>query len=506
LQELTTTSYGVVRDADFFDKAKGFKAITGAEVISIDRENKSIQIKMLKTGETIERFYNKLVIATGATPKNPPFPVTENPAVRTFTRPDDAVNFRKLAETGQIGNAVIIGGGFIGCELMGACAELWGIETTLIEAENQLLPFAMDPEMAVIARREARRNNINLLTGARVEKIDTDTDGNPTVHVQGHEPIKTDYAFLCLGVHPNVSLAEHCGLDIGKTGGIKVNEFMQTSDSDIYAGGDCVESTHQLSGKEFYIPMGSLANRHGRVIAEHIAGVGRPFPGALGAVLIKIFEMNIGSVGLSETTALKNDINAMAVWGSFPDKPDYYPESSTFTLKMIFDKDNGHLLGLQAAGKGDICRRIDSFSVHLQYKATIDNLLDFEHGYSPPYSEALDPLHHLAGMAKAKLEGYEIANPEEIRNYLEDSIIRLDVRETDEANAEPAPLKSNGETFPIKTIPLKELTNRLDELDRNKEIHIICKRGVRSYQAARILKSAGFERIKILGGGVQALL
>ncbi len=505
LQELLTTSYDIVRDAEFFETVKGFKAVTGAEVIAIDRERKTIQVKMLKTGETFEHGYDKLVITTGAVPKIPPFPVADNPVIRSFTRPYDAVNFRKMAQTGQIEKAVIIGGGFIGSELMGACAELWGIETTLIETENQFLPFVLDPEIAAIAEREARRNDINTITGAMVEKVDIDNDGKPIVYVQNQDPISTDYVFLCLGVQPNVTLAKNYGLDIGKTGAISVNEYMQTSDPNIYAGGDCIETKNRLTGEKFFIPMGSLANRHGRIIADHIAGIGQPFPGALGAFLIKIFDMNIGAVGLSEKTAKDSGFNVAAIWGSFPDKPDYYPESSTFTLKMVYDQNSRRLLGLQAAGKGDICRRIDVFSVYLQNNATIDDLLDFEHGYAPPYSEALDPLHHLAGIARAQLEGFEFISPANCTNKNNSQAIWLDVREAGEVDAEPVLSYSDKSAPQTLVIPLKELRSRLNEIDRSREITIICRRGVRSYQAAVILRAAGFKNVKITGGGVQAL-
>ncbi len=501
--ELLATSYGIERDPLFFEKAKGFKAVTEAEVMAIDRDNKNVTVKSLATGETFVHGYDKLVIATGSKPSNPPFEVPSSGKIKHFTRPDDAVAFRKLAETGQVGSAVIIGGGFIGCELMAACAELWGIETTLIEVQDQLLPYVLDPEMAAIAEREAKHNNVNVITGVGVEKITIDDDGNPVVHIKGRDPIATDFVFLALGVHPETELAQNCGLDIGTTGGIVVNEFMQTSDPNIYAGGDCTEATSRLTGKALYIPMGSLANRHGRVIAEHIAGHKQPFKGVLGTFVIKIFETNVGAVGLSEKAAAKSGLDVATVWGSWPDKPDYYPEYGTFTLKMTYDKNNHKLLGLQAVGKGDICRRIDSFSAFLNFGATVEDLLDFEHGYAPPYSEALDPLHHLAGIAIACEAGYEFISPDACSNMDKTNSVIIDVREAEEFAAEP--LSDNGTPIEgVINIPLMSLRERTTEIDSGKDIYILCKRGVRSYQAACILKAAGFEKVKIIGGGVQA--
>jgi len=505
IEELLVTSYGVERDADFFEKAKNFTAITGAEIISIDRQNKTISGKMIQTGEEFTHGYDKLVLATGAVPANPPFPVADCPNIRSFTRPDDAMHFRRQAEQGKIGKAVVIGGGLIGCEVIQSCADLWGIETTLIEIKEHLLPYVLDNEMAAIVEREVVRHDIRLITGVGVEKIETDADGLPVVHVNGQEPISADYVFLCLGVRPNVALARSCDLTIGQTGAIDVNEFMQTSDPDIYAGGDCVETVNHLTGRKMYIPMGSMANRHGRVIAEHIAGQARPFPGALGAFLVKIFDLNVGAVGLSEAVADLTGLKTNSVWGSFPDKPDYYPEYKTFSAKMTYDRADGQLLGLQAVGTGDICRRIDVFSTFLNFKGSIENLLDFEHGYAPPYSEALDPLHHLAGIAHAQRDGFVFTNIEDVAKSIANEAIWLDVRETDEVDGNPIPATGNRLNIKALNIPLKELKGRTAGLDRGKKVVLICKRGVRSYQAAHILKNAGFEDIVIVGGGVQTM-
>ncbi|MCK5126202.1 MAG: FAD-dependent oxidoreductase [candidate division Zixibacteria bacterium] len=493
---LVETSYGIARDADFFENIKGFKAVTGAEVIEINRDEKYIIIKMLKSGETIKHGYDKLVIATGANAIKPPFPVAESSKISSFTRPDDAIAFRKAAQTGQVGKVVIIGGGFIGCEMTEACAGLWGIETVLIERENQIMPFVLDKEMAEIAKREMTRQDIKVLTGAEVQKVELDSDNNPVVYIDGHAPITADYVFLCLGVKPEVTLAKNTGLTIGKTGAIAVNSHLQTSDDNIYAGGDCIENKNKITGQPFFIPMGSLANRHGRVIAENITGNKAEFSGVLGAFLVKVFDTNVGAVGLSQMSAEKAGLKTNAVWGTFPDKPDYYPESQVFVLKLIYDADTKRVLGLQAVGAGDICRRIDSMSALLQQNATLDTLIDFEHGYAPPYSDALDPLHHLAAMAKS---GFDFISP--LTNDEKDAYLWLDVRETSEFEeaAWPDEMKNR-----IKNIPLGKLRSRAKELDTGRPILVTCMRGLRSYQAAVILKQSGFDNVHILSGGFEA--
>jgi NADPH-dependent 2,4-dienoyl-CoA reductase/sulfur reductase-like enzyme/rhodanese-related sulfurtransferase len=487
--ELTKTSYDVPRSPDFFRRSKGFEVVPGAEVMSIDRN--------------IEHEFGTLVLATGAVPNPPPFDVPDSPNVRPFTRPDDAIGFRRLAEQGKIGKALVVGAGFIGCELAEAAGGLWGIETILVEKEKQLLPYVLDPEMAAIAERELKRQDIEVITGASVEKIQLDGDGNPVVHIEGRDSISVDYVFLCMGVKPEATLATDCGLEIGATGGIVVDQHLRTSDPNIYAGGDCIESENRVTGQELYLPMGSLANRHGRVIAENIAGNQATFPGALGAFLVKVFDLNVGAVGLSQQAADKAGLKTEAVWGAFSDKPDYYPESKVVNLKLVFEPDSGRLVGLQAAGTGDICRRVDTMSALMQADGALDDMLAFEHGYAPPYSEALDPLHHLASMAKAQMDGRAVfINPgDDLTSYGSDTIW-LDVREPSEIETEPWP--HDDARGKLVTITLNDLSERLDELNKNNKFVIICKRGPRSYQASIILRGAGFENVQILSGGYQS--
>jgi len=504
-EELTKTSYGVPRTPEFFRRSKGFAVIPRAEVTAIDRDRKTVAVTMLDSGETIEHRYGTLVLATGANPNPPPFPVAESPQIAHFTRPGDAVSFRRLAEQGQISKALIVGGGFIGCELAEAAGSLWGIETVLIEKEPQLLPYILDPEMAAIVEREMKRQDIETHTGATVEKIELDGDGNPAVRITGIDPIVVDYVFLCLGISPENSLAESCGLKIGGAGGILVDSRMKTSDDNIYAGGDCVESICRITHRPLYIPMGSLANRHGRVIAENIAGNDMEFPGALGAFLVKVFDINVGSVGISERAAGDAGMKPHAVWGSFPDKPDYYPESRMMTLKLVYDPDSSRVLGLQAVGTGDICRRVDTVSALMQSNATLDDLLAFEHGYAPPYSEALDPLHHLAAMAQSReTRGTKFVEPAALSSRMEPDCIWLDVREPEEIKAQPWPFDNGAGPEKPVAIPLNDLRDRLGELKKEAPIILICRRGPRSYQASVILRQAGFERVYIVGGGYQA--
>lgn len=492
-RDLTLTSWDTVRDSDYFKKSKNFDAVTESEVIAINREEKFVLVHDLKSCKEYKHGYGKLVIATGAKPKTIPIDFPDSDRIRPFTRPEHAINFRKMAQTGKIGSALILGGGFIGCEVAEASAGLWGIETSLVEMEEQILPFVLDREMAMAAEKEMEDNEVKLYLGKSVTKVELPNQETVRVTLSDDTSLEVDYLFMCVGVTPAADLAREAGLEIGPTGGIKVNQFLQTSDPETYAGGDVIESVHQITGKPIYIPMGSLANRHGRIIADHIAGGNESFPGALGAFMVKVFDLNVGSVGLSEDEAAKNGFDVVSVWGSFVDKPDYYPENKSISIKMIIDAKDKKLLGLQGVGRGDIVRRVDVFSAFLQNNSGLEELLNFEHGYAPPYSEALDPLYHLAAIAKSVEKGFRQENPGE--SFDSDDIILLDVREEEEIETLPFKAKNS-----IR-IPLNDLRENLDKLDKSRKTVILCHRGPRSYQASVILKSAGFKNISYIAGG-----
>jgi NADPH-dependent 2,4-dienoyl-CoA reductase/sulfur reductase-like enzyme/rhodanese-related sulfurtransferase len=502
-ENLTLTPYGVPKTPDFYKYSKGFDFVPGAEVTDVDREKKTVHGRIIRSGEVFEHKYDKLVLTTGSVPVEPTFHVANSPRIRHFSRPDDAVNFRQAAQEGKISKAVIIGGGYLGCELAESAGGLWGIDTVLIEKEKTVLPFVLDPEISEIVMRELARKDIHVMTDCTVERIDLDIDENPVVRLHGGDNILADYVFLCLGLRPNVALAEKCGLQLGQTGAIIVDSHMRTSDPDIYAGGDCVESVDVVTGRKLHIPSASLANRQGRVIAENLGGNEVTFPGITNALLLKVFETNVGAVGLTESQANKAGLKTRSAWGTFVDKPDYYPEPKRFTLKMVYSPDDDRLLGLQAAGPGDICRRIDVFSTFLLNKGTLEDLFRFEHGYAPPYSEPIDPLHEMAGIAMAQKRGLQFLPP--AMDTTEDSFW-LDVRETEEAYVSPWPLQEEFRKEAYVNIPLNDLRSSLAKLDKSKKIIIICGRGARSYQAALILQKAGFENICIVGGGTLAVM
>jgi NADPH-dependent 2,4-dienoyl-CoA reductase/sulfur reductase-like enzyme/rhodanese-related sulfurtransferase len=476
--------------------------MTGTEVLAIDRENKTVTVR-LGSGEIVNHGYGTLVLATGATASRPPFPCPHSERISSFHTLDDALRVRGLAEQGGIGEAVVIGAGLVGVEAVVALGELWGINQTLLERENRVLPYVLDPEMAAIVERHLTLQGVTVATGTTVERV-TVEDDHPVVHLVDGQRIVTDLVLCCLGVKPETTLARESGLAIGPTGAIVVDECCRTSDPNIYAGGDCVESIQQLTGERIYLPMGSVANRHGRVIAENIAGNPMTFPGVLGAFVLKVFDLNVGAVGISQGVADHAIPTADSVYGSFSDRPHYYPESGDVTAKLTYNAETGHLLGMQAVGSGSVVTRVDVMSSFLQRKAVIGDLLDFEHGYAPPFSEALDPLYHLACQAQAKQRGRSYIAPGDYTAAA--GTMLLDVREPDEAATDPIPSVVLEAYASMRCVPIGHLVERLKLLDREQAIAVLCKRGPRAYQAAHLLAKHGFERVSVVGGGLQALL
>lgn len=501
-EALLMTPYGVIRDAQFFRSTRGVTAMTGTEVLAIDRAKKTVTVR-LGSGEVVSHGYGSLVLATGAKASRPPFPCPHSERILSFHTLDDAVQVRGLAERGAIGEAVVIGAGLVGVEAVVALGELWGIDQTLIEREDRILPYVLDREMAAIVERHMTSQGVSVRTGATVARVAVEDD-HPVVYLEDGTRIATDVVLCCLGVEPETSLARESGLDIGPSGGIAIDEFCRTSDSHIYAGGDCVESVHQLTGEKLYFPMGSIANRHGRVIAENIAGNSLAFPGVLGTFVLKVFELTVGAVGISEAVAKRTVAEADAVFGSFSDRPHYYPEAGDIIAKLTYNAATGHLLGLQAVGSRSVVTSIDVMSVFLQRKADLEDLLAYEHGYAPPFSEALDPLYHLAAQALAKGRGRRYLAPGDFATTAD--TVLLDVREPDEAAQEPIPAAVLESFLTSRCIPIGHLSERLANLDPGQPIAVLCKRGPRAYQAAHILNRHGFTQVTVLGGGLQALL
>ncbi|MCX7735549.1 MAG: FAD-dependent oxidoreductase [Candidatus Kapabacteria bacterium] len=493
--DLIKTPWGKLRDAEFFKSTKGIDVLTQTEVTEVDFNHKIVKYTNTKTSETNTLDYDYLVIATGAKTITPKFQYPNSEKIMTFHSPIDAKKVRMMAQKGEIGKAVIIGGGYIGCELAEALVSLWGIETTIIEKEPHLLPMSLDKELGDFLTDIFRKNSVEVFTYSVVEKINDREDGQFEITLNNGENLSADIVFLCTGVKPNLGLFEGSGLEIRKNGGIKVDNELRTNIPDVWAGGDCIEIKNLITGNYGFYPLGSLANRQGRVIADSIAGIGANFPGCVGAVSIKVFDTIIASSGLNIKKAENNEINYAKVVGAWYDRPDYHPDSKPIFGKLIYEKENLKILGIQMIGKGEVTRYVDTFSAIAAKNGDVYDLINTEHCYTPPHSGPMNPLNFLGAMALEQ----ERSN---IINYSYDEFpidaIIIDLREKDESEAAQLGIDS-------KNIPFNEYRKHIQNFQKDKTIIFVCQKGPRSYEGAVFFKRAGFEKVGYLGGGVQLL-
>jgi NADPH-dependent 2,4-dienoyl-CoA reductase/sulfur reductase-like enzyme/rhodanese-related sulfurtransferase len=490
VDNLRTTPYGAIRDADFFREAKGLEVLTGTKVERIDRDARKVYSKSMKTGETSVYSYDKLVLATGARPIVPPGVPVDDKRITTFRSLEDAISLRKSLETGKIEKVGIVGAGLIGCELAEAFSALWGAKVVLIDAAPNILPGLLDPEMALAVEAYLKSEKVEIHTNCPFEDV---TRSAETVTIRtAQTDFEVDCAVVAVGVRPNSELAAGCGLVIGKTGGVVVDDRMATSDPNIFAAGDCIEVKHLIAGKSINLPLGSLANRQGRIIGSNLGGGNERFGPVVGSAAVKLFDMNIAATGLMETLARDAGFNVGCVWGTFTDRADYYPEAQNIYLKLVFDRQSGRLLGLQGYGKGEVVKRIDVFSALLKNEGKLEDLMDMEFAYAPPYAPAVDALYVLACIARdAVLEGIQPIAPDS--RY--DEMVVIDLRRPDELKAAPLPEKD------ILTIPFEEIRRRWEEIPKDKPLICICAKGVRSAESMRFLKEKGFSDTAYLGGG-----
>jgi NADPH-dependent 2,4-dienoyl-CoA reductase/sulfur reductase-like enzyme/rhodanese-related sulfurtransferase len=499
LYELSKTAYGVVRDEKYFREVKGIKVLTNTVVEEIDSEKSRVRCKIIGENETFELQYNSLILATGSKAVKPKFPYPKSSRVSPFRSPFDAKAFREEAQKGKIKKAVIIGGGFIGCELTEAISSLWGIETILIELENSLLGNFVAPEISRIIENRVKENGIQILLSTEVKKIELDENELPIVFLEEGRTISADYVFYNLGVTPETTLAKQAGIKLGLYNGIIVDEQMRTNIPNTWAAGDCVVTVNLVTGKPDYFPLGSLSNRMGRAAADSIAGINSTFKGAAGAVSLKIFDYIICASGLTEKQAAGYGINTSSVVGCWSDRPDYYPENKDIYGKLVYEKDSLKLLGLQLVGEGEVTRYIDIFTELLSNHKTVYDLMNVEHAYTPPHSSPVSPLNYFGYMAISQgKDGITNFNPVCLSSF---NGIFIDVRESSEIENLPFPLKSI-------QIPLSNLRFKVKDMDLadssqflNQSIMFICEKGPRAYEAARLFKNSGYKNISYLGGG-----
>ncbi|MFN3568217.1 MAG: FAD-dependent oxidoreductase, partial [Caldimicrobium sp.] len=398
---LRSTSYHVVRDKKFFIEAKGLKVLTKTLAEEIDRKRKTVKVKYLETGKTEEINYDKLVIATGSVPKVLPLPGVDLKGVYTLSNLSKAIEIKEKIAKGEVEKPVIIGAGLIGVEMAEAFADLWGLSVTILEYFPTVLPRNLDPFLARMVEMHLREKGINLVLNARIKEIKGKEGHVVGVETeQGFYP--ADLVLMAVGVEPNSELAKKAGLLVSPyTKGIVVNERLQTSDPDIYAGGDCIEITHLITGKKVVMPMGSLANRQGRVIGTNIAGGQAIFKGTAGAFIMKCFDLAVGGVGLTLSQAKQEGFNPEYALNNQTERSHFYPDAKYAYYALIFDKKTTRVLGFQVVGPftDGTLARIHALSSILSYKPLVEDLIELELAYAPPFNSALDPIHDTAHVA-----------------------------------------------------------------------------------------------------------
>lgn len=486
LEELRDTEYGATRDEAYFETYKGVKVLAGHRVTAIDTSDR--RVTAVGPDGEMTLAYDELVLATGARPRMLPG-IPDHPLVKTFHAWEDVKPLKMGLARGEIDHVVLVGAGLIGCELAEAFHGLWGADVTLVEAADHPLRELLDPEMAACLAGHLVDKGIRLVTSAPVERIEADDDG-VTVFA-GNEAIRADAAVVAVGVEPLVDLAEAAGLRLGPTGAIAVDEHMATSVPHVWAAGDCVEVRHVVTGGPAFIPLGSLANRQGRVAANAIAGRKDAFPPVAGASAVKIFDWNVASVGITAGQAAAMGLEARSAWISCHDRAHYWPESKEIHLTLIYEPGSLRVLGVQAAGEGDTSKRVDVATQWIARGATLEDLAHVEHAYAPPYAPALDPISVAAFVAlNQEDDGIRAKSPD---SDLSRAVV-LDVRLAEEIERRPV----GPDGAPV--VPLGKLRERLSEVDAETDV-VVCERGPRSAEAVRILHERGI-RARFLGGGM----
>lgn len=485
--EITDRSKLLVQTPEALKRRFRIDVRVNSEVIAINRERKTISVR--HGGAEYDLSYDKLVIATGASPLKPPIPGIEQPGLFSLRDIPDMDRIISWIKERGAKSGVVVGGGYIGLEMAEQLHGL-GLELTLIEALPQVVA-PLDPEMAELLHRELGRNGVKLALGEKVTKFIPEASGIKVETDLGHTYLG-DIVILGLGVRPEVLLAKQCGLELGARGGIKVDSSLRTSDSEIYAAGDVIEVTDQGTGESAVIPLAGPANRQGRIVADNIFGEKeRHYQGTLGTAVLRLFELTAGCTGASEKT-LKRVGRSYQALHLFPNHhASYYPGAAQLAIKLLFCPEDRKLLGGQVIGKAGVDKRVDVLATAIVGGLTVDDLANLELSYAPPFSSAKDPLN-LAGMAAQNiLDGLVKSITAAELAELRTAYLVVDVRSLAERERGAIPDSIH--------IPLDELRERMSELPIDKELIMSCQSGLRSYLACRILNQNGYRTRNLSG-------
>jgi len=471
------------------------KILKNRRIEKIDLDHQTVSGLKIGSGETFTDRFDRLVIATGAYPIRPKIEGIALGNVFYLRSIFDADAIFENLRSEKVRNVVIAGGGYIGLEMAESLVHL-GKNVTIVELAPQILTL-FDEDFAGILHQYLEKKGVKIFTSEGIQALRG--KGGEVTHVQteAHE-IEADAVLMSLGIRPQVELAKKVGLKIGETGAIWVNEKMETSVEGIYAAGDCAETTHLLTGKKVWIPLGSTANKQGRVIGVNVCGGNAVFPGVMGTAVFKTFDFNVAKTGFNMRESEKEGFHPVQAIVRGHDRAHYYPGRKESTLKVIVDKETGRILGGQAIGEGPSDKFIDILAMALHGKMTYEELASVDLAYAPPFSPVLSPIIVAANVLMNKLEGkVEGIQASEVREKLQiskENFKVLDVREEDEVKAKRIPNST--------WIRYGELKKRISELNKEQEIAVHCESGLRSYKAYLKLQHEGFKNMKNIDGGM----
>jgi NADPH-dependent 2,4-dienoyl-CoA reductase/sulfur reductase-like enzyme/rhodanese-related sulfurtransferase len=504
IAELRKTMYHMERNEQFFKTVKHFDVLTGKEVIAIDRKAKTVTYRDVDTGVEKDLGYDSLVMATGTTPVLPPLPGSDLPNVYTVSNLHHAKAIKEQLTQGSVESAVIVGAGAIGLEMAEAFADLWGVEATVVEMLDHALPTAVGPDMASMIQAHLKQNGVTVQAKTRVTEILGDEQNGVRAVQTSEGEIPCQAVIFSVGVRPNSKLAADAGLTIGANGGIVVNARLQTSDPSIYAGGDCIEQRHLISGETMVMPLGSLANRQGRVIANNIAGSNDQFKGVIGNFCLKLFDIGVARAGLTMQQAEKAGFDPEYALVVQPDRAHFYPTADIMYLKLIADRKTRRVLGVEAMGpNGDAVKaRVDAIASVLPYNVGLQEISNLEVCYSPPFSAAMDIVNVAGNVLQDIMDGlnHPIFPLDIAESFPKSGGVVLDVRSPEQARFG---VEKYGQQW--LNIPLGEIPDRVGEVPTDTPVYVYCNTGTRSYEVQRYLNSQGLDNVVGVQGAYAVL-
>jgi NADPH-dependent 2,4-dienoyl-CoA reductase/sulfur reductase-like enzyme/rhodanese-related sulfurtransferase len=459
------------------------------EAVELDRTNKVLTVRKVDSGEEYQLGYDKLVLAMGARPIIPPLPGISLNGVFSLRTVPDVDRIKEWVSSQGAKRAVVIGAGFIGLETVENLASI-GVHVTLVEKAPQVLP-PFDPEMTALALRELDKLGVEIILGDGIASFEG-VDKATSVTLESGRKLEADVFMLGIGVRPENELAKQAGLDLGAAGALQVNEYLQTSDPDIYSGGDMAEIVHLVDGQRRYIPLAGPANKQGRVIGVNVCGGQEKFLGAQGTSIVRVGKATLATTGFAEKTARLLGLNYITSYNTTGHHAGYYPGAKDLTIKLMVEKPSGRLLGAEIAGREGVDKRVDVLATAIAARMTVSDIAALDLAYAPPFSAAKDPVIMAAMAAENVLRGVIdiVHSLDDLRGQ---DVGVLDVRRDDEV--------IKGMLAGAVHIPLDELRDRVGELDERKHWIVYCRSGQRSYFATQLLKRVGFPHIYNLSGG-----